>query len=141
MARACYSNAEIFLLDDPLSAVDPSVAQKIFSNCIRGFLEEKARILVTHQLSFLHRVDSVLMLENGNQSFLGTYNELKQFECERGTDLCDVLEGYYGDKKRKKTSVDVEEIEDLKQEKEEEKSRLEEEEKDKKKTEDLIVAE
>ena len=81
LARACYSNAEIYLLDDPLSAVDPSVAQKIFTNCIKGFLSDKARILVTHQLSFLHRVDSVVMLENGVQMFHGSYAELKQYEC------------------------------------------------------------
>ena len=48
LARACYSNADIYLLDDPLSAVDPPVAKKIFSQCIRGYLKEKAVLLVTH---------------------------------------------------------------------------------------------
>ena len=61
---------------------------------------------MTHQLSFLHRVNAVLMLENGNQEFLGTYAALKEYECERGTDLCDVLESFYGGQ-RKKTSMDV----------------------------------
>ena len=50
LARACYSDADIFLLDDPLSSVDLSVAQKIFTECIRGFLREKAIVLVTHRL-------------------------------------------------------------------------------------------
>ena len=48
LARACYSDADIFLLDDPLSAVDRQVASRIFENCILGYLKNKAKILVTH---------------------------------------------------------------------------------------------
>ena len=48
LARACYSDADIYLLDDPLSAVDPPVARKLFSECIRGYLKDKAVLLVTH---------------------------------------------------------------------------------------------
>ena len=62
LARACYSNADLYLLDDPLSAVDPQVAKKLFHFCIRGFLKEKAIVLVTHQISFLNRADEVLLL-------------------------------------------------------------------------------
>lgn len=50
LARAVYSQADIYLLDDPLSAVDPQVAHDIFEKCIRGALSGKLRILVTHQL-------------------------------------------------------------------------------------------
>ena len=57
LARACYSNADIYLLDDPLSAVDSRVVKKIFENCILGFLNNKAVLLVTHQVSFLEGVD------------------------------------------------------------------------------------
>jgi len=48
LARAIYSNADIYLLDDPLSAVDPNVANLLFSECIQGHLKDKAVILVTH---------------------------------------------------------------------------------------------
>lgn len=109
LARACYSDADLYLLDDPLSAVDPAVAQKLFTNCIKGYLKSKARILVTHQLSFLHRVEKVLMLEDGEQKFLGSYAELKQFECERGTDLCAVLSNLDTDRDRLQ-SVDLEDV-------------------------------
>ena len=50
LARAVYSDADIMLLDDPLSAVDPEVANKIFSDCIRGVLKDKVVVLVTHQI-------------------------------------------------------------------------------------------
>ena len=57
LARACYSNADIYLLDDPLSAVDPHVGKNLFSLCLRGMLREKAVLLVTHQVSYLEKVD------------------------------------------------------------------------------------
>jgi ABC-type bacteriocin/lantibiotic exporter with double-glycine peptidase domain len=48
LARAVYSDADIYLFDDPISAVDPDVANKIFNNCIQEFLSDKVRILITH---------------------------------------------------------------------------------------------
>ena len=47
LARACYSRADIYLLDDPFSAIDSQVAQRLFHNCIRGYLKDKTVILVT----------------------------------------------------------------------------------------------
>ena len=73
MAWSCYSEADIYLLDDPLSAVDPQVAKKLFSGCIRGYLKEKAVLLVTHHVSFLDRVDKILVLEEGRSLFQGSY--------------------------------------------------------------------
>jgi ABC-type multidrug transport system fused ATPase/permease subunit len=50
LARAVYSDADIYLLDDPLSAVDPEVSNAIFDECISKTLKDKLVILVTHQL-------------------------------------------------------------------------------------------
>ena len=80
LARACYSDADIYLLDDPLSAVDPHVAKKLFSVCIRGLLREKAVMIVTHQIAFLDRVDEILVLEEGRQVFKGSCNEFQVFK-------------------------------------------------------------
>ena len=50
LARAVYSNSDIFILDDPLSAVDVRVGMHLFHSCIKGVLKEKTVLLVTHQL-------------------------------------------------------------------------------------------
>ncbi|XP_077301168.1 ATP-binding cassette sub-family C member 4-like [Arctopsyche grandis] len=77
LARTLYKEADIYLLDDPLSAVDSDVGAHIFQKCISGYLENKTRILVTHQLQFLENADCIIVLENGKISSMGTYEELK----------------------------------------------------------------
>ncbi|KAI1289988.1 ATP-binding cassette sub-family C member 4 [Halotydeus destructor] len=65
LARAIYRDADIYLLDDPLSAVDPAVAKHIFQKCIKGILKTKTVILVTHQLQFMSKADDVVLLDKG----------------------------------------------------------------------------
>ena len=77
LARAVYSNREINLLDDPLSAVDPEVCNDLFTLCIKGLLSSKTVILATHQAHFVSQADKILILEEGNQKFFGTYEELQ----------------------------------------------------------------
>ena len=80
LARAAYVQADVYLLDDPLSAVDVEVGAAMFHECIVGFLAKSgaAVILVTHQVQFLSRVDRVLVLGNeGSMDGLGTYDDLK----------------------------------------------------------------
>ncbi|XP_018326344.1 probable multidrug resistance-associated protein lethal(2)03659 isoform X3 [Agrilus planipennis] len=77
LARAVYKKADIYLLDDPLSAVDPNVALQLFTNCITGYLKSKAVVLVTHQLQFLQSAQQVIVMEDGNILGRGTYNELE----------------------------------------------------------------
>ncbi|XP_074198909.1 ATP-binding cassette sub-family C member 3 isoform X2 [Camelus bactrianus] len=80
LARAVYSNADIFLLDDPLSAVDSHVAKHIFDQVIgpEGVLAGKTRVLVTHGISFLPQTDFVIVLADGQVSEVGTYSALLQ---------------------------------------------------------------
>ncbi|CAF1425127.1 unnamed protein product, partial [Rotaria sordida] len=68
LARALYADADLYLLDDPLAAVDPKVAKNIFDQCIgsRSLLCGKTRILVTHQTHFLVEADQMILLTNGN---------------------------------------------------------------------------
>uniref|UniRef100_A0A671LIK8 Canalicular multispecific organic anion transporter 2-like n=1 Tax=Sinocyclocheilus anshuiensis TaxID=1608454 RepID=A0A671LIK8_9TELE len=78
LARALYSEADVYLLDDPLSAVDAHVAKHIFDNVIgpEGALKGKTRILVTHGISFLPQVHNILVLVEGRVSEMGSYQDL-----------------------------------------------------------------
>uniref|UniRef100_A0A8C5GHF6 ABC-type glutathione-S-conjugate transporter n=1 Tax=Gouania willdenowi TaxID=441366 RepID=A0A8C5GHF6_GOUWI len=79
LARAAYSEADIYLLDDPLSAVDSHVGKHLFDKVIGpcGILKNKTRILVTHGVSFLPHVDEIIVLVNGVVSEIGSYNSLR----------------------------------------------------------------
>ncbi|KAM4599398.1 ATP-binding cassette sub-family C member 2-like [Fundulus diaphanus] len=79
LARAAYSQADIFLLDDPLSAVDSHVGKHLFDKVIgpNGLLKNKTRILVTHGVSFLPYVDEVVVLLNGQISEVGSCQSLR----------------------------------------------------------------
>ncbi|XP_041829097.1 ATP-binding cassette sub-family C member 3 isoform X2 [Melanotaenia boesemani] len=78
LARALYSDADVYLLDDPLSAVDAHVSKHIFDNLIgpEGVLKGKTRILVTHGISFLPQVDNIMVMVDGRVSEMGSYQEL-----------------------------------------------------------------
>ncbi|KAJ3288221.1 hypothetical protein HDU76_007719, partial [Blyttiomyces sp. JEL0837] len=90
LARAVYFDADIILLDDPLSAVDSHVGRYLMENCILGALKTKTRILVTHQLHFLPNVDYIYLMEHGRIVERGTYNEL----MERGKKFTELMKEY-----------------------------------------------
>ncbi|XP_004371751.1 ATP-binding cassette sub-family C member 11 [Trichechus manatus latirostris] len=78
LARAVYSNREVYLLDDPLSAVDTRVGKHIVEECIKKTLRGKTIILVAHQLQYLEFCDQIILLEDGKICETGTHNELIQ---------------------------------------------------------------
>uniref|UniRef100_A0A0E0KZG8 ABC transporter C family member 13 n=3 Tax=Oryza punctata TaxID=4537 RepID=A0A0E0KZG8_ORYPU len=78
LARAVYNCADVYLLDDPFSAVDAHTAATLFNDCVMAALDNKTVILVTHQVEFLSKVDKILVMENGEITQEGTYNELLQ---------------------------------------------------------------
>ena len=65
LARAVYSEAEIILMDDPISALDANAKKKIFKEVFQGLLKNKTRILVTHAVDFLHLVDRLIIMKDG----------------------------------------------------------------------------
>jgi len=77
LARAVYRKADIYLLDDPLSAVDAHVGRHLFDSCINGFLRDKIVVLVTHQLQYLPNVDEIVLLDHGSIEKVGTYEILQ----------------------------------------------------------------
>ena len=77
LARAAYSGADVLIFDDPLSALDPEVAQKVFENCINGLLAGKTRLLVTNNLQFLSECDFIVAFSKHGQIVeQGTYSDL-----------------------------------------------------------------
>ncbi|XP_027947047.1 ATP-binding cassette sub-family C member 11 isoform X2 [Eumetopias jubatus] len=78
LARAVYSDRELYLLDDPLSAVDTLIGKHIFEECIKKMLRGKTVILVTHQLQYLAFCDQIIFLEDGKICEKGIHDELIQ---------------------------------------------------------------
>lgn len=78
LARAVYNDADIYFLDDPLSAVDSHVGKHIFEQVLgpKGILARKTRVLVTHGITYLPEVDNIFVLKDGEVSEQGTYKEL-----------------------------------------------------------------
>ncbi|XP_075056002.1 ATP-binding cassette sub-family C member 4 isoform X1 [Mixophyes fleayi] len=87
LARAVYQDADIYLLDDPLSAVDAEVGRHLFEKCICQSLRKKLCILVTHQLQYLSAAKQILILKEGQMVGKGTFSELLQ----SGVDFASLL--------------------------------------------------
>ncbi|ENN80604.1 hypothetical protein YQE_02982, partial [Dendroctonus ponderosae] len=77
LARCIYKKADIYLLDDPLSAVDANVGKHLYESCIQDFLKDKMRILVTHQLQYLQSADIIVIMNDGQIQVEGNYKELQ----------------------------------------------------------------
>ncbi|KAK4880384.1 hypothetical protein RN001_008530 [Aquatica leii] len=99
LARAVYQDADIYLLDDPLSAVDAHVGRELFDNCITGYLKGKTVILVTHQLQYLKDVNHIIILENGMVKAQGNFEELQK----SGLDFAKLLENEFEHEEDKKS--------------------------------------
>ncbi len=78
LARALYQDSDIYLLDDPLSAVDAHVAQHLFEHVIgpNGMLSNKTRLLATHHISFLKDVHKIIVMKSGQIIGSGSYDQL-----------------------------------------------------------------
>ncbi|KAI1286619.1 ATP-binding cassette sub-family C member 3 [Halotydeus destructor] len=107
LARAVYAHCDVYLLDDPLSAVDSHVGKHIFDQVIgpKGLLKDKTRILVTHKVVVLPKVDEIIVMKDGRISEQGSYLELLQ----RKGPFADFLVEYFAEQDN-----DDDELEDIK---------------------------
>lgn len=80
IARAVYAQADVFLFDDPLSALDAYVSQHVFELCIsnKGLLKDKLRILITNQVHVLPICDNVFFLNEGTVMYQGSFDDLSK---------------------------------------------------------------
>jgi ATP-binding cassette subfamily C (CFTR/MRP) protein 5 len=65
LARAVYSDSDILLMDDPISALDVHVRKEIFNKVFKGISQKKTRILVTHAVDYLHLSDRIVIMKQG----------------------------------------------------------------------------
>ena len=78
IARALYSDNDIYLFDDPISVLDSNVGKNIITNCLRDYLKNKTRILVTHAVQYASHADRIIYLKDGAIEWEGTFSELQK---------------------------------------------------------------
>ncbi|KAJ3267999.1 hypothetical protein HDV01_003608 [Terramyces sp. JEL0728] len=76
LARALYSDADIYLLDDPIAALDANVGARVFHGAVKKYLAGKTVVVLTHQLQLLHHADKVIHIDNGEIIGQGSFNGL-----------------------------------------------------------------
>nr|ASU47346.1 ABCC3 [Cnaphalocrocis medinalis] len=111
LARSVYREADIYLLDDPLSAVDANVGRLLFEGCINGYLRGRTRILVTHQIHFLKAADYIVVLNEGRVENMGTFDELANSGKDFSMMLASLQEGKDKDADSVGSGVSLEEKE------------------------------
>jgi ABC-type multidrug transport system fused ATPase/permease subunit len=82
LARSVYYDADIVLMDDPLSAVDQHVGRHIFEECFMKHLKEKTLIVAINQLQYLCEFDHIVFVQDGTIYAQGNYEEMMA-NCER----------------------------------------------------------
>nr|XP_043627740.1 ABC transporter C family member 3-like isoform X2 [Erigeron canadensis] len=90
IARALYQDSDIYLFDDPFSAVDAITASHLFKECIMDFLESKTVIYVTHQVEFLPTADLILVLKDGKITQAGIYDNI----LNSGSDFIELVNAH-----------------------------------------------
>ncbi|GET88664.1 ATP-binding cassette protein subfamily C, member 1, putative [Leishmania tarentolae] len=108
LARAVYANRDVYLLDDPLSALDAHVGERVMEECFLGALAGKTRVLATHQVHIVPRADYVVALRDGRVEFSGTSVEFMRTSIYAGmaTDVREKKEE--GDAENSESAADVE---------------------------------
>ena len=76
IARAIYTNSEIYIFDDPLSALDAYVGMNLFKGVFNEYLKDKTFIITTHALQYLNFFDRIIYMNDGKIEWVGTYNEI-----------------------------------------------------------------
>lgn len=91
LARALYQDADIYLLDDPFSALDAHTGSELFREYVLSELADKTVIFVTHQVEFLPAADMILVLKEGQIIQAGKYDDLLQ----AGTDFRSLVSAHH----------------------------------------------
>ena len=96
IARAVYTDSDIYVLDDPLSSLDAHVGRNLFNQVFNEYLKEKTLIISTHALQYVSSFDKVFYISQGEIKFIGTHDELEKQ---------DFYQEFKITKERKKTKI------------------------------------
>ena len=110
IARALYSNKDIYIFDDPISALDANVGKNIVKNCIVNYLEDKTRILITHALQHVYYADKIYYMRKGKIVWEGDYKSLLKQEF-----FAELQQKVNRNIKRRKTILNQKQLESLKE--------------------------
>ena len=127
IARAVYRNADIILMDDPLSAVDAHVSKHLFDQVMCGLLKGKSRVLATHQLHVLNRCDRIVWMEHGRIKTIDTYKNLMANDEAFKEMMVNAAEQKKDEEEEEKKKEEEEKPKEDDKEKDEEKEEKEEE--------------
>lgn len=105
LARAAYQDADVYLFDDPLSAVDAHVDQHLWERLVgpEGLLKDKTRVLITHGIHHLNEADQILVMKSGEVAETGTYEDL----MAAGKDFYQLITDYAVQEKTKQETEKV----------------------------------
>ena len=101
LARCLYKDADLYLLDDPLSSIDSKVGNKIFKKAFIKYLKNKARILVTNELNNLSSVNKIIYMEKGKIIFTGSFNEFNKTFGAKNMEIEDEDNNKYDEQAKK----------------------------------------
>ncbi|XP_050370620.1 LOW QUALITY PROTEIN: ABC transporter C family member 12-like [Argentina anserina] len=112
MARAVYSNSDVYIFDDPLSALDAHVAREVFNCCIKEELQGKTRVFVTNQLHFLPQVDEIILVSDGMIKDKGTFKDLSENSLlfQKLMENAGEMDEHVEEKEQSKTEVVVDDL-------------------------------
>ena len=120
IARAIYSEAEIYIFDDPLSALDAYVGMNLFKEVFNDYLKDKTFIISTHALQYLNYFDRIFYMVDGKIHWSGSYQEIihqdffeefvKSIEKKKSSEIQEK------DEKKKEKENDEEEEENIDEE-------------------------
>lgn len=79
IARAIYRNSEVFIMDEPSSALDPLAEAKI-NELMMNSSQDKTVVLISHRLSSTMKADRILLLNQGRITESGTHAELMELK-------------------------------------------------------------
>lgn len=105
VARAVYQNCDVYLFDDPLSAVDAHVGKHILDNVLgpRSLLKDKCRVLVTHSVKCLPQADKIVVMKDGKITETGSYSQLKT----DGQEFAQFLADYASELDHSESTIDL----------------------------------